>query len=354
MRLNQKIKVKQKESVCPEIPYVCFLFRRPNKSFFSIEKVFGLISSYLGEDKKILVSYAYAPHFSTSILNVLRNILFLRREKADIYHITGDIHYSVFAFKKRKIILTIHDCIFLHNSSGIKRALFKYLYLKWPISHSSVVTTISESTKEEIIRYTACKPDKIVVIGNPISKLFYFKEKVFNSNNPLILFVGVTKNKNLDRVSESLSGIKCRLRIIGVLNSEQLERLNKFRISYETISGLTDEEIVNEYLNADFVLFPSLYEGFGLPILEGQKAGRPVITSNLSPMVEVSGGAACFVDPEDVNSIKSGVLRIITDENYRNDLVSSGFANVAKYSLDEISHQYSLLYKKMMHSNFQH
>ena len=99
------------------------------------------------------------------------------------------------------------------------------------------------------------------------------------------------------------------------------------------------------YQQSDIILFPSLYEGFGLPIIEGQKAGRPVITSNISPLSDIAGGAAHLVNPLDHLSIRKGVQKVIDDNEYRESLCVAGLKNVKKYSSEKIAEAYLELYK---------
>jgi glycosyltransferase involved in cell wall biosynthesis len=98
---------------------------------------------------------------------------------------------------------------------------------------------------------------------------------------------------------------------------------------------------------ADIIALASSYEGFGMPILEGQAVGRPVITSNILSMPEVAGNAACLVDPYDPSSIRQGILKIIQDAAYRDELVRKGFANVKRFDPQVIALQYLDLYKKV-------
>src|SRR6202012_2943623 len=116
------------------------------------------------------------------------------------------------------------------------------------------------------------------------------------------------------------------------LSPSQLEALTRHGIRHTSFSGLTDEEIAAQYANADLVLFPSTFEGFGLPIVEGQKAGRPVITSDLSPMRETAGGPACLAHPHDIASLRQALLRVIGDAAYREQRVQAGFLNVPRFS----------------------
>ncbi len=113
---------------------------------------------------------------------------------------------------------------------------------------------------------------------------------------------------------------------------------------------LSDQELVAAYENADVVVFASVAEGFGLPIIEAQAVGRPVVTSNLSPMKEVAGGAACLVDPHKVDDIRAGMQRVIADAEYRHRLIQSGYENAARYSAAGVAAQYARLYERVWDS----
>jgi glycosyltransferase involved in cell wall biosynthesis len=324
---------------------VCLLSRRPGR-FFSIERIFNqlkpLLSEFISVDEWRAEYSRFAPR------ELLANIRSAKKCRADIYHVTGDIHYIVCALPRSRTLLTIHDCVFLYSTTGIKRRLLKWLLLDLPVRRCRLITTISDATKRDILEYTGCPPEKLVVIPDPIPGGISFIPAPFKSAQPSILFVGTTINKNLLRTAEALEDIRCSLDIIGPLSPEQIEALSGFRIQYTAYSGLTDEEMAERYASADLVLFPSTFEGFGLPIVEGQQAGRPVITSDLSPMNETAGGAACLVNPFETSSIREAVLRVIGDADYRGQLVSEGFRNVARFSPETIARQYIECYRKLL------
>lgn len=324
---------------------VNLIYRPHNPVYFSIENVFRLITGELMY--KVYFDEAYAPSDKIGFWGILKNILFFRKQSADLYHVTGDIHYAALALPAGRVILTIHDCIFLQHPSWIKRWILKRLWLDWPVHHSAVVTTISEATKKEIINSSGCSPDKVLVIPDPMDESFTFSPKPFNVVKPVILQVGTWPNKNLERVIPALQGIPCHLMIVGKLSEEQEQMLNESEIEYTNGFQLPQHDLMEWYRKADIVIFATLFEGFGLPILEAQATGRPIITSNISPMKEVAGEGACLVDPLSESDIRNAVIHICADEAYREKLISFGRENIKKYSVKFVADKYLQLYQKL-------
>lgn len=312
------------------------VLRKSNKKFHSIENVFHALLPFLKVKKVEL------PYESKGLFNRIKNIWFLRQQKAPWIHISGHDHYLLW-YPFQKAILTIHDIEALKRKSGFKRWLFQKLWFDWPIRNAKVVTTISEFSKREILSLGNYKTP-IQVIHNPLTLPLNFTPKVFNKAKPRILHIGTKQNKNLSRLIQALKGIDCELIIIGQASEALNAELNAYGIDYSIKSNLSNDEMIAEYKASDLLAFVSTYEGFGLPILEAQAAGRPVLTSNLASMPEVTGEGALLVDPYSVAAIREGVLKLIQDEKLRESLIQKGLENVKRFDAESIARQYLELY----------
>jgi glycosyltransferase involved in cell wall biosynthesis len=313
----------------------------------SIENVFRQVAK--GLSKLDIGSRFVKVPFGHSFIEILRNLFLYKRGEADIYHITGHIHYMALVLPVDKTVLTIHDLVILRIRKGFRRFVLKKLLFDLPVKRLNYITVISENTKKELIECTGCPEEKIRVIENPIRDEFIVtKTRKFDRECPVILQVGTSPVKNLPGLTAALNGVKCRLRIIGPLNDEQIAALKGNGIDYENRTGLTDAELKEEYLNADIVVFCSTYEGFGLPIIEAQATGTPLITSNLSPMREVAGEGALLADPYDPESIRKAIRRLIDEPETRDSVVEKGRANVQRFSSDRIAGRYAELYSEVI------
>jgi len=324
---------------------VVFFHRQPIAHDFSIEILFEEIRKCFSAEIECVVATSRYP--SRGVFPRLYNIIEAACKKGDVYHITGDVHYLTYLLRKKKTLLTIHDCGFLERPSRLKRYLYNWLWLIIPVKRASLISVVSQATKNELIKYVKCDPEKIYVIHDCVSSRFVPKEKMFNDRKPRILQVGTRKNKNLLRVIESLDGIPCHLDIVGHLTAEHQAALEKFHIEYSNSRNISTEAIVSKYQNCDLVTLVSTYEGFGMPIIEANAVGRPVITSNMGPMPEVAGDAACLVDPFDVSSIRAGIRSIISDQKYREQLVNNGYQNVLRFRPESIARAYVEVYTKI-------
>lgn len=314
----------------------------------SIGRVFRQVAKNLPD--KIYKTEFDELNYGVSFFEIIKNIVFYKKkEPADIYHITGNVHYIALRHQPENTVLTIHDLVFLHLRKGFRRYVLKKLFLDLPVKKLKYITTVSETVKQEIIEQTGCAPEKICVIENPLRDLFVINSEngEFKLENPVILQIGTAPNKNLINLIKAASNIECILKIIGQVSSEIKAELQKNNTNYEIIFDLSDEEILREYKNADIVAFCSKYEGFGLPVIEAQALGKPVITSDLSPMKEVSGNAAYLANPDDVSDIKKGLLKIIQDEKFRDEIIERGKTNVKRFDPNMISARYADYYAEI-------
>ena len=324
---------------------VSFFQRKTVGGHYSLEFIFADVRERLQTQVKAQV--ITSGYESTGFFKRLYNLAEAAGRQSQVNHVTGDVNYLGLSLSRKKTVQTILDCVQLETSSGLKQQILKLFWVTLPVKRARFVTAISTSTKNEILKYVNCDPAKIVVIPVAISQRFQRKDKPFNQSQPCILQLGSAPNKNIPRLIEALRGLACRLEIVGAPAPEYEELLKQSGLSYRYSSGLSAAEVLRKYEEADIITLVSTYEGFGMPILEAQAVGRPVITGNLYSMPEVAGDAACIVDPFDVAAIRAGFCKIIDDAAYRNQLINKGFENVKRYDPDLIAGQYLALYQEI-------
>ena len=326
---------------------VTYFQRRPRKGFsFSLEYIFNDVRERLKDkiNATVTICKLYNNGYFTKIYNIIEAGL---RQSSGINHITGEVHFLNLLMRKKTVVLTVLDCGMVHRKKGLAKWFITSLYLTWPVRKSKYVTAISGQTKEEIVKYARCNPDKIVVIPVAINHIYQPFPKAFNAAKPVILHIGTGYNKNLLRLTEALQGISCHLTIVGKLEAEHLATLVKNEIDFSNEYNISNERLLEKYQECDILSFVSTFEGFGMPIVEANAVGRVVITSNLSSMPEVANDAACLVDPYDVKAIRRGMLTLINDETYRDRLLKNGIINKQRFDAQTIADKYFDLYEKM-------
>ena len=324
---------------------ILFINRNPRMGF-SIGKVFKPIEQEMRKYGE--VDSVELPCANYSLRSMWRNIQAARHAVAqkhyDIVHITGAEHYLLPFLRKENTVMTVHDLGFFTNHKFGLRAIKKYFLWIRTLPMAKYVTFISEKSEKEALRLVKIDKSKRTVVYDPIGDEYQYMPKEFNAECPTILHLGINPHKNLERSINVYSQIKCKFRIIGKVKSEQIALLKEKGIDYEAISGLTDDEILQEYINCDIVSFPSEHEGFGMPIIEGQSVGRPVLTSDVSPMKEIAGPGAVLVNPFDEMDIRRGYDYIVA--NYAN-VVQLGLKNIWRFRLKKITEEYYNVYKKV-------
>jgi glycosyltransferase involved in cell wall biosynthesis len=318
--------------------------RKQQPGFHSFERLFRDIRDALPSDVEVRVVHSW--FHSRGLIRRALNCLQAFFIRADVVHITGDIHYLTPALIGRRVVLTIHDLAPLHSKGGWARKVFKYFWYSLPVRYADYTTTISAAIREELLEALDSSSADITVIPNCISSDFIHVPKAW-PETPVVLMVGTKANKNLERMFEALQHFQVEIRIIGQLSEEQRQVLTSSQVPFTELGRVTDAEVLQAYRDCDLLGFASTYEGFGLPIVEAQATGRPVLTSDTSVLSEVAGEGALLADPLDVDSIRQGFEQLLSDQVYRESLVEKGRDNVKRYQAEAIAQQYAKDYRRL-------
>jgi glycosyltransferase involved in cell wall biosynthesis len=292
-----------------------------------------------------------APNYS--VAEQLSIPLAVRREGVTLFHAP---HYVLPPLVHCRSVVTIHDCIHLMFPQYLPSRL-ALQYARTSISlatrRATRVMTVSESSKRDILRFVDAPADKIDVIYNAYDERFTVEPREedvvrvrerYQLHDEFVLYAGNVKpHKNLERLIDAFDLVRKRgmdhlkLVIIGddiskytalrrAVHQHQLHKFVRF------LGYLPEETLAVMYRLAGVFVFPSLYEGFGLPPLEAMASGTPVVTSNVSSLPEVAGDAAVLVDPYDAQAIADGIYRVLSDETLRRDLRKKGVARAGMFS----------------------
>lgn len=305
---------------------------------------------YCSSTKKVALKLKGNPAGMFDILKLTTYLIFHR----GYFYSPG--YNSPFFFLKRTIF-TIHDLNhidFLENSSFLKRAYYN-LILKRACRKSKKIFTVSEFSKQRIVDWAKIDKDKIFVLGNGVSDSFNFNVPKYHYDFKYVLVVGNRKaHKNEPRALEAFlsANIDKKVKIVFTGNiSDPLKAIIKTHNATERVifAGRTsDQELASLYKTAEFLLFPSLYEGFGLPVIEAMACGTPVITSNTTSLAEISKNAALFVDPACIDSIKDSIERLFYDEGLRVNLSEKGLIVAKGFVWDEIRKKFDMQMNKII------
>lgn len=247
---------------------------------------------------------------------IVRN---LKKEKIDIYHgLSNELPFGIHK-TSIKTVVTIHDLInkrYPENYAPIDRWIYD-IKLRYAQKHADVIITVSEQTKKDIINYYKTDESKIRVIPIGISKK---KTSTKKSDKPYILCVSsFTKRKNIRTLLEAFESIKSKkitLKVVGSHGntSKEIIRLAKKDLRVELQFNVSNEKLNELYRNCEFCIYPSLFEGFGIPILEAFSFGKTIATSNISSMPEVGKNAAMYFDPKNHLSVRQAILQLMNQD----------------------------------------
>jgi glycosyltransferase involved in cell wall biosynthesis len=304
-----------------------------------------------------------------SISEQLTIPLALKREGVSLFHAP---HYVLPPLVPCRSVVTIHDCIHLMFPQYLPNRLaltYARASIAMAARRATRVLTVSESSKRDILRFVDVEPSKIDVIYNAYDERFGVEpreedvERVrerFQLHDPFVLYAGNVKpHKNLERLIDAFQVVRKRgvdnlkLVLIGddiskyaalrrAVHRHQLHQHVRF------LGFVPEETLAVMYRLASVFVFPSLYEGFGLPPLEAMASGTPVVTSNLSSLPEVAGDAAVLVDPYDPEAIADGMYRVLTDDMLRYSMRAKGIERARQFSWEQSVRRVHDIYQKVL------
>jgi glycosyltransferase involved in cell wall biosynthesis len=300
-----------------------------------------------------------------SIIEQIKIPLALKRERVTLFHAP---HYVLPPLVACRSVVTIHDCIHLMFPQYLPNRLalgYARASIFAAARRATRVLTVSESSKRDILRFVDIKPEKIDVIYNAYDERFAVEPREedvdrvrerYQLHDEFVLYAGNVKpHKNLERLIEAFHLVRrrgldhLRLVLIGdeISTYAALRRaVHRHQLHpYVRFLGYLPEETLGVmYRLAGVFVFPSLYEGFGLPPLEAMASGTPVVTSNVSSLPEVAGDAAVLVDPYDPNAIANGIYQVLTDDQLRRDLRARGAARARQFSWEQSARRVREIY----------
>lgn len=249
--------------------------------------------------------------------------------------------YNPPLFCAASFVFTLHDLNHIdrpENSSRLKR-LYYATVMKRSCRKAARILTVSEFTRRRIVDWSGVRPEKVVNVGCGVSPEFHPEGAAFSLPFPYLLCVSNRKHhKNEFRTVKAFAqahmDAEMRLVFTGNPTQELLNCIERCHLAQRVcfVGSVPDAELPSLYRSAAALVFASLYEGFGLPVLEAMACGTPVVTSNTSSLPEIAGDAALLVDPNSVDEIALGMDRILNDTSLRNKLRSKGLERAAHFT----------------------
>jgi len=285
------------------------------------------------------------------ILPIKYNVLF--GEKVDIYHF---FNYIVPTRIDGKVIVTVYDMVYKNFKATMTKKNYNRLEknLERSVNRADVVITISESSKKEIIQYLKVDEAKIKIVS-PGVQIDKFRHNItmdrskalrskYNLPEDYILYLGtIEPRKNIGFIIDAFykykSEVSNNIKLViagkkGWMFQEIFDKIKKYNMEKEVIfTGYVEEEDkACFYKSCKVFVFPSIYEGFGMPVLEAMASGTPVITSNLSSLPEVAGDAAILINPYDSEELCNAINKVISEPGLRESMIKKGYIQCEKFT----------------------
>jgi len=273
------------------------------------------------------------------------------------------MHFLALLLDRKKTIITMHDCTLLMNNhyNPLKKFFYKLLWFTLPSICCRQIIAVSEETKKNLVRYAGMGKDEITIIYHGLEKEFKRlkiskKQRIAllknPSSKPTILHISNSApNKNFKTLVAALRGLDIKLVKVGSMDKQERNLVDKMGIDCVQFLNISLENVIKIYNFVDCLVYPSLIEGFGLPIIEAQACGCPVITSNVSSMPEIAGKGALFVNPRSSDEIREAILSVLRCKKLKNQLVKDGLKNINRFKWEDTAQKYYDIYKKIYSDN---
>ena len=288
----------------------------------------------------------------------------LKKRKIDIFHgLTNELPKGIHKTDVPAVV-TIHDLIFIRFPEFYKTIDRKIYFnkVKYACASAQRIIAISEQTKEDIIRFFNIDSNKIEVVYQSVSPVFFEKGNVenllakYNLKEQFILSVGTHEpRKNQLSLLKVIKAEKFDIQVVFVGNqTSYTKKMGRF-ISENNMAGqvkflneISEKDLSGLYQLASLSVYISFFEGFGLPVIESMASGCPVITSNVSCLPETAGGAAILCTPNDVDELGKQIKSILENETLRNDLVAKGYERAKLFHPEHFSKKMISLYNEIL------
>lgn len=255
-------------------------------------------------------------------------------------------------------ITTVHDFTYEYYNKGLAKWLHCWQKYR-AIRHSDHIICISENTRKDLLKFLPdITENKVSVIYNGVSDDYYPIQNDISADLPFVrheyvLFVGARSGyKNFEFVVDALEALLIKkLVIVGsplTVKEQKMLRLRLGEERYHCVGRISNERLNLLYNNAFALIYPSYYEGFGIPVLEAQKAGCPVIAYNSSSITEIIGNTTLLLNELSVDSLKKK-FELLENEEIRNEIVKAGITNASKYTWNKMYDQVKELYQEVLH-----
>ncbi|MFQ1933234.1 glycosyltransferase family 4 protein [Aeromonas veronii] len=244
-----------------------------------------------------------------------------------------------------KFIFVIHDLnhIDIPSNSSILKKFFYNFIIKRNVRNAKKILTVSCFTKEKIISWSGVDAERVVVVGNGVSSAFFSDSLNVGLKKQVLCVSNRKEHKNERRLIKAFSCANIDKNICLLFTGEPTQELQHL-INSCNLNGrvrfsgfVSDSSLRSLYSESLALLFPSLYEGFGLPVVEAMACGVPVLTSNTTSLPEVAGDAALLVNPESVDEIRVGIEQLVHDEALRTELIAKGLERAKLFSWDAVA-----------------